>query len=117
MKWQVIAIMIMIYWILLGTILSYAVQDSYLFTPSMTGNQSYNIPFDTDAVNLSTLQAVGDDTTTRSFPEAMRIMWTFRTPTSGFPEGISDFLSTINWMLVILFGTAVYRILNPLSAT
>lgn len=115
MRWIVIIIVIIVYWFLIGMGLNFLLQDPFITSEGIVGNTSFNIP-NTENVNMTQLQNP-EQTTLRTFPNTLKIMFGFRTPIpAAIPQTLAGILSFLNWFLIVIFGIAVYRIVNPLAA-
>ena len=114
MRYITILIVIVVYWFLLGIGLSLLIQDEFIMAQAVEGNTSYNL-FNVSDVNMTT-DDIGEQTTLRTFPSVLKMMFGFRTPIpQGIPSIIAVLLSFINWFALIFFGIAVYRVINPLA--
>ena len=114
MRWIVIVIVIIAYYFLLGIGLNFLLQDPFITSAEGVGNKSFS--FDATDVNMTVLN-LEDQTTLRSFPNALQIMFGFRTPLpTAIPQTVTSILSFLNWFLLIIFGIAVYRLVNPIAA-
>lgn len=114
MKWIVIIIVIVSYWFLIGMGLNYLIQDEFILSAGSEGNSSFIVP-DTSNINMTT-DELTETTSLRSFPTALKVMFSFRTPIPlAIPQVLTVILSFINWFLVILLGISIYRVINPLA--
>lgn len=101
---------------MLGIGLNFLLQDPFITSEGIIGNTSFTIQ-DTSNLNMTILEPT-DTPTLKSFPNALKIMFGFRTPIpTAIPQFLASFLSFINWFLFIIFGLAVYRLINPLAAS
>lgn len=114
MKWIVIIIVIVVYWFLVVMGLNFLLQDEFILSAGAEGNTSFSV-FNTTDINMTT-DELTEQTSLRSFPSALKVMFGFRTPIpAAIPATLASILSFINWFLVILLGISVYRIINPLA--
>ncbi len=115
MRWIVVIMVIVAYYFILGFGLSFLIQDEFIIAEAIEGNTSLTL-VNTSIINLTTSE-FSTDTNLRSFPNALGIMFGFRTPLpAAIPQSLTVIISFINWFLLILLGTAVYRIINPIAA-
>ena len=115
MKMIVIIMVIIVYYFLLGFGINLILQDTLLVAANIEGNTTLQL-VDTSNINMTVFNPIEGETTLRSFPNTLKIMFGFRTPkVVGFPNIIAVILSFINWFLLIIGGVAVYRIINPLA--
>jgi hypothetical protein len=104
----------MVFWFLLGFLLTQAGKDDTLRELSQI-NSSYDASDFLTSTNMS-VDSPTDTTTLRSFGNALRTMFGFRaSQQSGMPQSFASIISFINWFLVIILGISLYRILNPIS--
>jgi hypothetical protein len=117
MRYVAVLSMIIIFWFLLGTGLSFIAQDESLREISDENYSSFNQYANIDEFNSSS-QDSGDTSTGSAIGSSLAIMFGFRVPSSagGMPQGIAIFLSFINWFLFVLAIVCVYKIVNPLSS-
>lgn len=114
MRYITILMTIIIYWFLLGIMLTNVYNDDF-FTNIGEINSSYETISSSTDINMSVDEPT-DTTTLRSFGNALKTMFGFRVPKfSGIPNSIATVLSFINWFLLIILGVSLYRILNPIS--
>lgn len=114
MDWKHWVIIIPIFWFALGFILTAIVSDTSLDGISAGNGNFTNI--DVSSFNSSDSQVGGSSTGGADLLDSLKIMFGFSIPTnSGFPQFLVTLISFINWLLVIIFGVAIYRVLNPFA--
>lgn len=113
MRYITILITIIFYWFLLGLTLSFMYQDSFINSPSLDSN--YTSVGATSNINFTTDEYT-NQTTPITFINVLKTMFLFRVPKSvGMPYLMTFIISFINWILIILLGISIYRIINPLA--
>lgn len=111
MRYITITIVIIIYFFLISLGLNLLLQDDFILAEGMEGNTSFNIP-DTSDINMTT-DELSEQTTLRTFPSILSIMFGFRTPIpNGLPQTLVVIISFMNWFLIILLGISAYKIIN-----
>ena len=109
MKPLIIMVSIMIFWLMLFITLSYVLADTSLIEINVN-TSNFNVT--SENINFNELQNQGS---LSRFIDAVKIMFAYHIPTATFPKGIINILSSINWLLVIVFGICIYRVANPFA--
>lgn len=105
------------FWVLLGISLGYVLQDEVLVSQGLIGNQSWTI----EKTGLNTYNYSIDETTntartpTSAF-NTLRVMFGFGIPSENFPNGLAYFISTLNWLLLVILIITIYKLANPVSS-
>lgn len=114
MKYITIVIVIISYFFILSLGLNMMLSDISILSIQPEGNTSFFI-MNTSSVNMSTSE-IPEGVSLKSFPLALKVMFSFRTPIpSAIPKTAATIISFINWLVMILLGISLYRIINPLA--
>lgn len=115
MKPITIIFTVVFYWFLLGVGLNFLLLDTLVTATGAGTNQTYST-FNTTGLNMTTTESTPETTSLKSFPDTLKMMFAFKTPTAiGIPKIIGTIISFMNWVLVIFFGLSVYRLINPFA--
>lgn len=120
MKDLVILSVILVFWVSLGSILTYIYQDPLIVADLVAGNSSYVINIDSSiyAGNLSETDSeiviIGTTASkTKGFLNMIGRMFTFRIPAAeSIPSGITSIIEWVNFGLLLIVGLIVYRLIR-----
>jgi hypothetical protein len=113
MKDMIILSTIIVFWFLLALGLAYTYEDELIITELQEGNSSYIIDVDTSQSFNITDQTEQDFTETKGFISMLFRILTFRIPrVSSIPNGLITFIEFFNFLLVLLFGLMIYRLIR-----
>lgn len=119
MRDLIILTIIILYWICLGSFLTYIYQDPLIVSELVAGNSSYIVSVNTNDVagNFSgtnvPLFENYTETETKGFLSMFGRMLTFRIPaTESIPAGFLVIIESFNFLLVLLTGLILYRLIR-----
>ena len=112
MKDLVFIIVIISFWFILASGLSYMANDPALSELSaLDGNNTYTlISTQESAINISSVS--GEGTNPESFVSMLIRMFTFRIPKAIAPAGINLFINFLNYFLLVILGLLIYRLVR-----
>lgn len=112
MKNIVILIVTALFWIIFGTFVNYVASDNALQEITSIGNTS----FSTELINTTQLTGGTVDDSPKSstgFVNTAKILFGLGIPTTSMPRGVALFISSINWLLVLVMMIVIYRLVIP----
>ena len=107
---------IIIFWIILGTFVYYFSQDSSLNANADIGASNYSAIGLSNAFN-STGSWDSQTTSLSGLGATLSFMFLFKMPSTGMPGGLAVFISSFNWLLVIILFIVIYRLASPFSGS
>lgn len=119
MRYIEIIILIMIYFTSLTLGLTYMQKDEFINVAFQGNITNLQTGVTTSNINMTSASATpydSDKPTARGFLNTLSVMFSFATPTSVFPPGLAQVIVIFDWILITIFGIAVYKIANPVSS-
>lgn len=108
----------MIFWFVLTFSLTYMLVDPFFsgdntegsenFSVTLSDVQTVNFTSDSQDLNASSTSATSFISPIKFFDMFVRI-FTFRIPSTNFPVLLSLIISFLNWFLILMLGTQIYR--------
>lgn len=112
MKNIIILILIIFYWFVLSTVLTYMFQDEFLSSALIEGNETYDIEINTTFMNITSGQPSGvGQSTPISFLSMTGRIFTMRIP--FIDSQINFIISFINWLMILVLAIVIYRLVSP----
>lgn len=113
MKYQVILILIIIFWFLEGLTFAYISADPVL-NEQYERERNYTID-DNSTRFYNTSDESDPNISSGGFLNSVLSLFILRLDENIFPSGLNTTIKFINWFLFFLLLMCVYRIANPLS--
>lgn len=123
MRDMIILTLTIVFWIALASITTALYNDPVIISELIEGNSSYVINVDTSQANMALNMSAEDNkiylfkdyapSQTKGFLNMIIRMLTFRIPsTASMPPLITTFISALNWILVLIMGLLVFRLIR-----